>query len=285
MKQVSRELARKRRRRRIWRNRLIFVLTLLVILIAITYGAYRLIELYKISHMPSQSLQAIQESGMESDEQWEGTQALEQADYTSSQNDWRLILVNANVKMPENYTIETAVADESTGKYLQTEAASAYRQMALTALADGVELVLCSGYRSIDYQQKLWDTTTEMNVLNGLSQEEAESRTRAALAVPGYSEHNTGLAADVVSIDYQMLDAGFDKTNCYVWLSEHAAEYGFILRYPENKSEITGISYEPWHYRYVGKENAIAIWQSGKCLEEYLASIEIVQVNSEQSLY
>lgn len=285
MKQVSRELARKRRRRRIWRNRLIFVLTLLVILIAITYGAYRLIELYKISHMPSQSLQAIQESGMESDEQWEGTQALEQADYTSSQNDWRLILVNANVKMPENYTIETAVADESTGKYLQTEAASAYRQMASTALADGVELVLCSGYRSIDYQQKLWDTTTEMNVLNGLSQEEAESRTRAALAVPGYSEHNTGLAADVVSIDYQMLDAGFDKTNCYVWLSEHAAEYGFILRYPENKSAITGISYEPWHYRYVGKENAIAIWQSGKCLEEYLASIEIVQVNSEQSLY
>ena len=103
------------------------------------------------------------------------------------------------------------------------------------------------------------------------------------MAAPGHSEHNTGLAADIVTPDHQMLDTAFEQTPAFAWLSQHAAEYGFILRYPRDKTAITGIIYEPWHYRYVGVDNAAAILQSGGCLEEYLAKLTISDFNSEQS--
>ena len=105
----------------------------------------------------------------------------------------------------------------------------------------------------------------------GKSYEEAYAITKTIRAVPGCSEHNSGLAADIVSVYYQNLDSGFDQTPEYAWLSENAAEYGFILRYPYDKQDVTKIIYEPWHYRYVGVEQAKKIKASGLCLEEYLA--------------
>ena len=87
---------------------------------------------------------------------------------------------------------------------------------------------------------------------------------------PGTSEHQAGLAVDIVSVDYQILDEGQEDTPLQQWLMEHCWEYGFILRYPPDKGEKTGIIYEPWHYRYVGREYAQAIRQSGLCLEEFL---------------
>ena len=91
------------------------------------------------------------------------------------------------------------------------------------------------------------------------------------MARPGASEHQTGLAVDIVDINYQLLDEGQEDTAVQIWLMAHCAEYGFILRYPTDKSELTGVSYEPWHYRYVGTEAARAIMGGGLCLEEYLA--------------
>ena len=93
------------------------------------------------------------------------------------------------------------------------------------------------------------------------------------MAVPGTSEHQTGLALDIVSAGYQLLDEAQEDTAEQKWLMEHCWEYGFILRFPEDKTEITGIGYEPWHYRYVGRETAEAIHKSGLCLEEYLQSL------------
>ena len=104
----------------------------------------------------------------------------------------------------------------------------------------------------------------------GLSDQEAYDKAKTVVAVPGYSEHNSGLAADIVTPDHQTLDSAFADTDAAKWLFEHAPDYGFILRYPEDKQAITGIIYEPWHYRYVGVENAKTITESGKCLEEYL---------------
>ena len=220
---------------------------------------------------------------MESDETNEGAQGLAGAQVSSLQSDWRMVLVNPNVKLPDDYTVETETADASTGKELQTEAAEAYRQMAKAAEADGVSLMLCSGYRSVEYQQGLFDKKVEQCLSEGLSQEDAEIKAATIVAAPGHSEHNTGLAADIVTPDHQMLDTAFEQTPAFAWLSQHAAEYGFILRYPRDKTAITGIIYEPWHYRYVGVDNAAAILQSGGCLEEYLARLTISDFNSEQS--
>lgn len=282
MAKMSRSAARAKRRRRIWRNRILFALVILGVLAGIFYGAWRLAGLYQKTHLPKQSLQAIQQSGLESDEGSEGAQGLPDTSAVSVQQDWRLVLVNANVKLPDDYQAETETADDSTGKALQTEAAEAYRKMAQAAAADGISLMLCSGYRSVEYQQGLYDKKVEQCLSDGLSQEEAEAKAATIVAPPGHSEHNTGLAADIVTPDHQMLDTAFEETEAFAWLSQHAAEYGFILRYPKDKTAITGIIYEPWHYRYVGPENAAAIEQSG-CLEEYLARLAIADFNNDQS--
>lgn len=283
MAKMSRSAARARRRRRIWRNRILFAAMVLVLLAGIFYGVFRLVRMYQASHLPRQSLQAIQAAGLESDETNEGAQGLPGAEAFSQQTDWRLILVNPNVGMPEDYEVETATADDATGKALQTEAAEAYRRMAQAAAQEGISLMLCSGYRSVEYQQGLFDKKVEQCLSEGLSQEEAEAKAATIVATPGHSEHNTGLAADIVTPDHQMLDTAFEQTDAFAWLSGHAAEYGFILRYPKDKSAITGIIYEPWHYRYVGAENAAAITQSGGCLEEYLARLAIADFNNDQN--
>lgn len=283
MAQMSRSAARAKRRRRILRNRILFVLAILAILAGVVFGISRLMAMYRKAHLPKQSLQAVQAAGLESDETSEGAQGLAGAQVSSLQSDWRMVLVNPNVKLPDDYTVETETADAATGKELQTEAAEAYRQMAKAAEADGVSLMLCSGYRSVEYQQGLFDKKVEQCLSEGLSQEDAEIKAATIVAAPGHSEHNTGLAADIVTPDHQMLDTAFEQTPAFAWLSQHAAEYGFILRYPRDKTAITGIIYEPWHYRYVGADNAAAILQSGGCLEEYLAKLTISDFNSEQS--
>lgn len=283
MAQMSRSAARAKRRRRILRNRILFVLAILAILAGVVFGISRLTAMYRKTHLPKQSLQAVQAAGLESDETSEGAQGLAGAQVSSLQSDWRMVLVNPNVKLPDDYTVETETADAATGKELQTEAAEAYRQMAKAAETDGISLMLCSGYRSVEYQQGLFDKKVEQCLSEGLSQEDAEIKAATIVAAPGHSEHNTGLAADIVTPDHQMLDTAFEQTPAFAWLSQHAAEYGFILRYPQDKTAITGIIYEPWHYRYVGVDNAAAILQSGGCLEEYLAKLTISDFNSEQS--
>ena len=104
----------------------------------------------------------------------------------------------------------------------------------------------------------------------GYSEEEARTETAKNIAIPGTSEHQLGLAVDIVDKNYQILDETQEDTAVQKWLMENSWRYGFILRYPTDKSDITGIVYEPWHYRYVGKEAAEAIYNEGICLEEYL---------------
>jgi D-alanyl-D-alanine carboxypeptidase len=104
----------------------------------------------------------------------------------------------------------------------------------------------------------------------GYSYEKACAITEETLAVPGASEHQAGLSVDIVTLRHQVLNDAFADTKAGKWLAEHAHEYGFILRYPKDKEEITGINYEPWHFRYVGKEAAEQIYELGCCLEEYV---------------
>ena len=123
-------------------------------------------------------------------------------------------------------------------------------------------------------QAELHEREVEMYLNQGLSGEEARTEAGFWVAVPGCSEHQMGLAVDIVDASWPELDQSQEQTAVQQWLMAHCAEYGFILRYPVDKSEITGIGYEPWHYRYVGKRNAGNIMDSGLCLEEYLDLLE-----------
>jgi D-alanyl-D-alanine carboxypeptidase len=189
----------------------------------------------------------------------------EQPDYS---NIWSLILVNGTHLLPEDFAIETEVVQ---GKYEMDKRAAEYaKQMIEAAKSDGIDLLLCSAYRSVETQERLYNKQIEQQKNNGLSEEEAIAVAGTIVAKPGTSEHHTGLALDIVTPEYQNLNSGYAKTDAFKWLNEHAQEYGFILRYPEDKQDITKIIYEPWHYRYVGTEYSVEIKEKGICLEEFL---------------
>jgi len=137
--------------------------------------------------------------------------------------------------------------------------------------AAGNSPVICSSYRSYEKQQSLYQNKVNRLAAQGYSQEKAREEAAKAVALPGTSEHQLGLAVDIVSTSYQALTKKQEKTQEQKWLMEHCWEYGFILRYPNEKSDITGIGYEPWHYRYVGRDVALDIRDSGLCMEEYMA--------------
>lgn len=130
--------------------------------------------------------------------------------------------------------------------------------------------VICSAYRSYEKQEELYQNKVDKLIARGYSRSSAETEAAKEIAFPGTSEHQLGLAMDIVDLNNQNLDESQEDTAVQKWLMEHSWEYGFILRYPNGKSDITGIIYEPWHYRYVGREAAAEIYEKGICLEEYL---------------
>ena len=188
---------------------------------------------------------------------------------TIPRDEWYMVLANRSSVLPGDFTVaETATVGEAV---VDARIAEALRQMVNDAAAAGVKLKPTNGYRSIARQQELWDARVKTLMEGGLSQADAETKAIDYTSAPGTSDHNTGLGLDIVSEDHPAKDAGFAETAAAQWLAEHAADYGFILRYPSDKTEATGMDYEPWHYRYVGSELAHKIKESGLCLEEYLA--------------
>ena len=183
---------------------------------------------------------------------------------------WNLILVNADHPLPEDYTVTTATL--TNGLQVDARILDDLDDMVKTARQQGVELLICSAYRDIAYQTGLYQKKVAEYLAAGESQQSAEAKAGTVVALPGTSEHNTGLAVDIVTPEYQMLDDGYAETDAGQWLAAHAPEFGFILRYPNGKGDYTGIIFEPWHYRYVGRDYARTITDSGLCLEEWVAS-------------
>ena len=136
--------------------------------------------------------------------------------------------------------------------------------------AEGLSPVVRSSYRTHSTQEQLYANKVRQWKSYGYDEEAARKKAATIVAIPGTSEHQLGWAVDIVDANYRTLDEKQADTAAQQWLMAHSWEYGFILRYPVDKSEITGIIYEPWHYRYVGRENAKKIFASGLCLEEYL---------------
>ena len=189
-----------------------------------------------------------------------------------------MVLVNHTSKMPDDYTFDTKECGSATAvnKMLQTVACDAFLEMQKAAAADGVTVWMQSGYRSVKYQTSLYERKTKYYLDKGYDNATAKEKAAAVVNPPGYSEHNCGLAADLNSPEHTGLDEGFEKTAAFRWLCEHAGDYGFILRYPKDAEDKTEIIYEPWHWRYVGVENAAKINASGLCFEDYIETLQSI---------
>lgn len=182
--------------------------------------------------------------------------------------DWNLILVNPWNALPEGYSV--SLTQLKNGHAVDQRCYPELQAMMDACRAAGLSPVICSSYRAQETQERLFQNKVDRLVAKGYSAAEARAEAGKAVAVPGTSEHQLGLAVDIVDLDNQNLDESQEDTPVQKWLMAHSWEYGFILRYPSEKSERTGIIYEPWHYRYVGKPAAKEIYERGICLEEYL---------------
>lgn len=185
---------------------------------------------------------------------------------------WNLILVNS--KSPLNRAFTVDLVETVDGYMVDVRIYEALETMIADASKDGVILTICSAYRSVATQNELLEKKAQSLVVSGIDTDLAYYKASQYISNPGESEHHTGLAVDLITPGTTTLDDKFEKTEAFKWLSENAHRYGFILRYPKGKEDITGIYYEPWHYRFVGKEHAAAIKESGLCLEEYLSTAE-----------
>lgn len=184
-----------------------------------------------------------------------------------------LILVNPWNKLPEDYQPELEEipqADTEDPLYVDVRCAEALRQMIADCKEAGNYPYICSAYRSLEKQQFLFNNKIRRLVLEGVDPDEAPEIAAMSVAKPNTSEHQLGLAVDIIDFFYTNLDKGQEETSTQQWLMENSWRYGFILRYPNGNSDITGIIYEPWHYRYVGEEAAAEIYELGVTLEEYL---------------
>lgn len=185
-------------------------------------------------------------------------------------DDWQIRLVNRDNPLPDDFTVELENLDAS--RKFDKRAIEPLKQMICDMRDQGIKNIWAqSTYRSIEYQKGLYEKSINKYLKQGKSQEEAQKLTDEYINRPGTSEHHLGLA-----VDFNNVDEGFENTKAYKWLLENASDYGFILRYPKEKEDITGIEYEPWHWRYVGPEHAKKMKEQNLCLEEYVLGSSLV---------
>ncbi len=183
---------------------------------------------------------------------------------TIDEQNWHLTLVNSSYRIPDDYQPDLVYVCGS-GERLDRKVAEHYEKMYNAALKDGIKLVPCSGYRSYELQERNYNNKVSFYESQGYSNEDAKVKAATIIMPPGSSEHNLGYAMDIVCVD-----EWFEDTAEFKWLTENAADYGFIMRYPKDKQDITKVIYEPWHWRYVGVELAKELKDSGLVLEEYM---------------
>lgn len=231
------------------------ILIEIIVLIAAGFAVYK-IHGIRAEKKAEQARIAAEEEAKQQAEAEAAEKAAEKAARLEEARSWNLILVNPWNRMPDDMTVETAEVEN--GYVADERITDALKEMLADCREAGYSPQVISTFRTRETQQYLYDHTAN----------------KADTAFPGTSEHECGLAADIIDSG----SAGWsdplikkqEDMPAQKWLMEHCQDYGFILRYPEDKEDITGIIYEPWHYRYVGKEHAQKIMESGVCLEEYL---------------
>ena len=258
--------------------RSILAVILAVILVALV-GTYAILKVRsKDSKTPDEtSGESQSESAQSTAPESTSQETVTQTEKTTTQqttkideSKWYLTLVNRDYILPADYTVKTAkTVVDIYGGYdyglLDYRVAPHYIEMYNAALEDGIKLSPLSGYRSIAHQKRNFEARISLYMKQGYSKKQATIMASEIILPPQTSEHNAGLCMDILSI-YE----SFENTKEYRWLQAHAADYGFVLRYPKDKQSITKITFEPWHWRYVGVEAAKEMKAKNLCLEEYL---------------
>ena len=191
---------------------------------------------------------------------------------------WNFALYDTNNAVPADYTFDKKKV--RSGCYVDKRIYNELQAMLSAAADQGYTVFVCSAYRSADRQSELFSESVETAVNNGMSDEEAYDYAASQYSEPGNSEHQAGLSVDIVPLSQQVLDEELGDTEEEQWLAANCYKYGFILRYPKDRESITGITYEPWHYRYVGTEAAAYIMENDITLEEYLDEFYSDHTNS-----
>lgn len=192
--------------------------------------------------------------------------------FIANESSSKFLLVNKESMLPLDYDAE--IMSLKNGQQVAVDIYEDLRNMLFTGEEEGLSFLVASGYRTKEKQKQLVEEEVIKNQSYGMSYEEAYNDAILTVAPAGYSEHETGLAVDIVAVTNQRLDDTQEYTAENKWLRENCYKYGFILRYPRGKEEVTGFSYESWHFRYVGKEAAKEITEKGITLEEYLEKSE-----------
>lgn len=185
-----------------------------------------------------------------------------------SEDDWKLILVNKQHPVPDDYEFPMAEI-ASGGKLCDERILDSLASMFEAAKKEGVTLIVCSPYRSYNRQEALFSRKVGTYMEQGFDYMESYTMASQAVTIPGSSEHELGLALDLICSNYSSLDEGFGDTKAGKWLAANSYKYGFVVRYLKGKEDITGIEYEPWHFRYVGTSAAAIMHKEGICLEEF----------------
>jgi D-alanyl-D-alanine carboxypeptidase len=191
--------------------------------------------------------------------------SMQEVSFDSS--DWKLILVNKQHPIPDDYDFHLGTI--SGAMRCDERIITPLLDMMKAANKEGAALIICSPYRDMDRQTMLFTKKVDRYMNGGMSYMEAYNLAAQAVTVPGSSEHQIGLAIDIICDGYSSLDEGFANTKAGQWLAENSYKYGFILRYPLGKEDITSIEYEPWHFRYVGVDAATLMHENNICLEEF----------------
>ncbi len=181
---------------------------------------------------------------------------------------WATTLISKKYPLGKTYSPTLAPVIEGSSVTADTRVADAYKLMYADALKEGLVLTPYSAYCSYSRQQSNYENKVQAFILQGMTEDEAKQNAEKRIEPAGCSENGAGLSVDIVSAS-----AGFASTDEYKWLVENAHKYGFVLRYPEDKTDITGMIYQPWHWRYVGIEVANEMKSNNLCLEEYLSAI------------
>lgn len=256
----ERERRRQRRYREAMRNRIIAAAFLVLLIVGIIF-------IVKGCKDKKQAQEEQQQQAAEALARQDEPQEPEPARPSAADNEL-LTLVNPWNELPEDWQVDLVTL--SNGLQIDRRCYDALQEMMDACREAGYEPLICSAYRTQETQQDLFNNKVAKLEAEGKSHDEAVQEAGTVVAVPGTSEHQLGLTVDVVDVNNQNLTEEQEKTPTQKWLMANSWRYGFIHRYPNSKSDITGIIYEPWHYRYVGKDAAQEIFNKGITLEEYL---------------
>ena len=252
---------KQRRRKPLWGRFALLGAAVLLVLLLLRCGADE----------PQPGSAAADETAGETTAETQPVPATQAAD-PPSKDDPLLLLVSRAQPLAEDYAPELTQLHD----WPYSIAAIAYeplRQMLAAGRAEGLSFTVASAYRSTDSQRQLFDEDVEARVSEGMTEDEAREETARWTMPPGCSEHETGLAVDIVATDNQRLDDTQEQTPETIWLHENCWRFGFILRYQEGWEDITGYSYEPWHVRYVGLEHAQAMHEANVPMETYMEDL------------